>query len=126
MSSSTDEADNQARDDTRTSRRIKSEKGASRPLGRRPRRTPNEFGETFVGDGMRIGLVMAGIGLLFVMIFAGSELVWGSYFGADPAVGLSLSFGVMTVGVAIATGLWILREVATGASSALRKRRRVS
>ena len=90
----------------------------------RPTQARADAGWTIVRDGVRVGLIMAGIGLLFVIVFAGSEVVWGTYFGADPTIGLSLSFGVMTLGVAIATGLWILREISVGASRALQQRRR--
>ena len=62
-------------------------------------------------DGILFGGTMAGIGFLFTLIFLISEIAWGSYFGANPGVGLSLSIGVLILGVAVATILWIVREL---------------
>lgn len=72
-----------------------------------------------VDDGIMIGLVVAGVGFVFVLVFTVAQAVWGSYFGADPGIGQWLSGGVMTVGVAVATLLWLGRELGSAARSQL-------
>lgn len=60
---------------------------------------------------MLLGQVIAGVGLVFVLFYVVVRLLWGSYLGADPSLGLSISLFVLLVGVIVAALLWIGREI---------------
>lgn len=102
---------------------VRAPAGADATRRRRPPRTDSGAAGRLVRDAMLFGLLVAGVGVLFLGIFTASDLLWGSYFGADPGIGQALSLGVMTVGVAIATLLWVGREVGMAARQGIRRAR---
>lgn len=77
---------------------------------------------TRLDDAIHLGLFVAGIGFVFVTFYGIIQAAWGSYLGADPAVGFGLSLLVLVVGLGIATALWIGREVVSLVKPAIDKR----
>ncbi len=76
---------------------------------------PTRLGEeptppSTTGFGIVIGQVMAGVGFTLLVVFWVIEVVWGSFLGADPTIGLSLSGSVLVLGVAIFVVLTLARE----------------
>ena len=50
-----------------------------------------------------IGLAIAIIGFVFSIIYLLIDILGGSYFGADPEIGMSVSGGVLVIGLTIVT-----------------------
>ena len=88
-------------------------------MARRPIGTPTDpwaqiqrRPPSLIDFGIIIGHVSAAIGLAFIGFFLLVELVLGDFAGADSAIGIGLSLGILVFGVAIATVLWVGREIA--------------
>lgn len=73
--------------------------------------------DRLIRDGIMVGLILAGLGFVFVGMYTLTGMIWGTYFGADPGFGQALSAAVMTTGIAIATLLWLGREVGSVVAS---------
>lgn len=58
-----------------------------------------------------LGLISAGVGMVFLLFYVLVAIVWGAYLGVNAGLGVNAAMLILLLGLAVATLVWIGREI---------------